>query len=423
MTARFLFVCTVIAGLLPSLWAGTSAWADDPNTCLSCHGSLEDDDLKSPVSGMALDVHARHGLSCVDCHGGNASVDDVDEAMDPDKGYVGAPERSEIPAFCGRCHQDADYMREFKPGVRVDQVELYWTSVHGHKLREGDGKVATCTDCHGHHGILPSSDPRSRVYPTNVPATCGGCHSDTGYMAEYGIPTNQFSDYKESVHGKLLLGKGGRGAPACNDCHGNHGAAPPGVGSVSNVCGQCHPVNADLLAQSPHAEAFQEEGIAACESCHGHHDVAHPHDGMLGTGEESACVDCHEPDSKGYLAAAAMQAAISRLVDKADEADGLLSKAERAGLEVREAKFQLNEVENNLTRARAAVHGFSLARLEAILAEGDSLAQATIAEGVGALEEIQYRRKGLGISLIFIAIVGIALFLKIREVDRRRNPQ
>lgn len=415
MTARFLFVCSLLAGLL------TSARAEDPGSCVTCHASFDDEALKAPVAGMELDVHARHGLSCVDCHGGDATAEDIEAAMDPAKGYVGAPTREEIPAFCGRCHQDADYMRDYDPGARVDQVDLYWTSVHGHRLREGDGKVATCTDCHGHHGILPATDPRSRIYPTNVPATCGGCHGDSDYMAGYGIPTNQLDQYRDSVHGKLLLEKGGRGAPACNDCHGNHGATPPGVTSVSNVCGQCHPVNADLLSASPHAGPFREEGIAACESCHGHHDVTHPHDGMLGTGEASVCVDCHEQDSKGYLAAAAMKAAIGGLVEKADEAESLLAKAERAGMEVRDAKFQLNEVENHLTRARAAVHAFSLARVEAVISEGDSLAQATIARGLAALQEIQYRRKGLGISLIFIAIVGVALYLKIREVDRRRG--
>ena len=146
-----------------------SAWAEKSDTCISCHQAADDEDLRAPVEGMALDVHARHGLTCADCHGGDPTSDDVDESMDPDKGYVGAPERGEVPQFCGKCHKDAAYMREFNPGIRVDQVDLYWTSIHGKKLLDGDGKVATCTDCHGHHGILPASDPRSRVYTTNVP--------------------------------------------------------------------------------------------------------------------------------------------------------------------------------------------------------------------------------------------------------------
>ena len=124
----------------------------DTNTCISCHQELEEEDMRAPVTGMQLDVHARHGLSCVDCHGGDATAEDVDEAMSEEKGYVGVPDRETMPGFCGRCHQDATYMRKFNPGLRVDQVELYWTSVHGQKLKSGDEKVATCTDCHAHHG-------------------------------------------------------------------------------------------------------------------------------------------------------------------------------------------------------------------------------------------------------------------------------
>ena len=403
-----------VFALLSSAYAGA-------DTCVSCHRALDEEELKTPVAGMAVDIHARRGLSCADCHGGDPNSEDMDAAMDAEKGYVGAPAQDEIPGFCGKCHQNPAYIRKFDPGLRVDQVELYWTSVHGQKLREGDEKVATCTDCHGHHGILSVSDPRSQVYPIRIPETCGRCHSDAARMSGYGIPTDQLEKYKRSVHGRLLLELGGRGAPACNDCHGNHGAAPPGVNSVSNVCGQCHPVNAELLAGSPHAKPFEDEGIPACESCHGNHEILHPTDDMLGSGKLSICVSCHEEDSKGYLAAVAMRGAAESLQARHDQADDLLRRAERAGMEVREARFQLNEVENHLTKARASIHAFSLARLEQVVAEGDSLAVACIREGELALEELEFRRKGLGVSLILIVIVGCALYLKIREVDRRRG--
>ena len=391
------------------------------STCVTCHLEQDEKALRMPAEGMVLDVHTRHGLSCADCHGGDPTAEDIDVAMDAEKGYVGVPDRGEIPQFCGKCHQDAEYIRKYNPGLRVDQVDLYRTSVHGQRLGAGDEKVATCIDCHDTHGILPVSDPRSKVYPTNVPGTCGRCHSDPEYMAGYGIPTDQYDQYKASVHGHLLLERGGRGAPACNACHGNHGAAPPGVSSVSNVCGQCHPVNAELLAQSPHAKPFAEEGIPACESCHGNHRVEHPTEEMLGTGGPSVCLECHEKDSKGYLAAAAMKGAIVELKTRHNQAADLLGQAERAGMEVRDAKFQLNEVANQLTKARAMVHAFSLAKLEEVVAEGDSLAGATLRSGQEALAELQFRRKGLGVSLIIIVAVGVALFLKIREVDRRRG--
>lgn len=393
----------------------------DANTCISCHQELDEAYLKAPIEGMKLDIHARRGLSCVDCHGGDATAEDIDESMSEDKGYVGVPDRAAVPQFCAKCHQDAAYMRQFNPGLRIDQVELYWTSVHGQKLHTGDEKVATCIDCHGHHGILPASDPRSKVYATHVPETCGRCHSDSEYMAEYGIPTDQLGKYKESVHGRMLLESGGRGAPACNDCHGNHGAAPPGVNSVSNVCGQCHPVNAELLVQSPHSRAFEKSGIAACESCHGHHDVQRPDHDMLGIGEGSVCVKCHEEDSNGYVTASAMSSLIGRLQGKHDEADDLLGRAERAGMEVREARFLLHDVESYITKARAAQHASSLAKLQLVVDEGDSLANVTIEEGESALAELGFRRQGLQISMIFIVVLGLALYFKIREVDRKHG--
>ena len=66
-------------------------------------------------------------------------------------------------------------------------------------------------------------------------------------MKEYGIPTDQYEKYSKSVHGVALLQKHDLGAPACNKCHGNHGATPPGVESISKVCGTCHALNADLV--------------------------------------------------------------------------------------------------------------------------------------------------------------------------------
>ena len=38
-----------------------------------------------------------------------------------------------------------------------------------------------------------------------------------------------------------------------------------------------------------------------------------------------------------------------------------------------------------------------------------------------ALDEMQFRRKGLGVSLVIIVIVAIALGFKIREIDRRKG--
>ena len=75
-------------------------------------------------------------------------------------------------------------------------------------------------------------------------------------------PTEQFQKYKTSVHAQMLYEKQDMSAPTCNDCHGNHGATPPGIASVANVCGQCHARQAELFQTSPHKAAFDQQDLA-----------------------------------------------------------------------------------------------------------------------------------------------------------------
>ena len=95
-------------------------------------------------------------------------------------------------------------------------------------------------------------------------------------MASYKIPTDQLAKYKKSVHWKMMTSKGDLSAPTCNDCHGNHGAAPPGISWVGNVCGQCHPVNAELFNKSRHGQLFVQMGIPGCATCHSNHEIRKP---------------------------------------------------------------------------------------------------------------------------------------------------
>ena len=82
----------------------------------------------------------------------------------------------------------------------------------------------------------------------------------TGYKLSDGkpLPTSQLADYQKSVHYAALTRDNDLSAPTCNDCHGNHGAAPPGVGAVTNVCGTCHAVFAEKFATSVHAQIFDK---------------------------------------------------------------------------------------------------------------------------------------------------------------------
>ena len=114
------------------------------NYCIECHQELEDE-LLAPVEAFKTDIHQQFGLSCANCHGGNPSEEDIDLAKD--KTFKGIPQRTSIPLLCASCHSDPSYMRRFNPSIRVDQLELYWTSKHGHLLKKGETRVAVCTDC------------------------------------------------------------------------------------------------------------------------------------------------------------------------------------------------------------------------------------------------------------------------------------
>jgi hypothetical protein len=401
--------------------AAAAAPAPARESCSTCHLEIGDERLGAPVKAYAADIHRAKGFGCVACHGGDGKEPGM-EAMDPAKGYIGKPQRAQVAQVCGRCHADARFMKQYNPSLRVDQVAEYATSVHGRKLREqNDPKVATCVSCHPAHSIRPPSDPASSVHPLRVAQTCATCHGDDKYMAGRNLPTDQLTKYQQSVHAKAMTVKGDLSAPTCNDCHGNHGAAPPGVSWVGNVCGQCHSVMADLYGKSVHAKAFQNMGAPGCATCHDNHAIKPAGIEMVGLGDGAACAACHTKDDSGGKAAAGMRATLDSLRAEHARAAATLERAEHAGMEVSQARVDLGGANDALVKARVAVH---TASLEAVKKEADAglgVAGKAYARGVRALEDLTFRRQGLVVSLVIILALIAGLIMKIRELDRRRR--
>jgi hypothetical protein len=338
--------------------------------CRDCHLGLADARLSTPARAYEGDIHAETGFGCLACHGSGG-----DDRLDPAAGFLAAPIRRDIPEMCGRCHSDAAYMRQFDPGLRVDQVDEYWTSRHGQLLRESDDPaVATCIDCHPAHGIRPPDDPASTVHPANIVSTCGRCHSDAARMAGRDIRTDQVAEYTTSVHGRLLLEEGDLSAPVCNDCHGNHGAAPPGLSSVRNVCGQCHSVMADYFDQSDHGQIFEEADLPGCATCHDHHAIQPVDDASLVARAQDVCETCHTlPDTLGLEFE--RMATILDSLDRAEEnTRAVLEEAENAGMEVSQAFFELEDIGNVRTRAHSAIHTFRSEGVRQEVEDGFALA-------------------------------------------------
>ncbi len=400
--------------------AGAGEEEGGGGTCYACH--LENaEDADSPASSFADDIHYRRRLGCSGCHGGDSTSDDPDEAMSEEAGFIGAPDREDIPALCGKCHSNLEYMRGFNPSARTDQMEEYFTSVHGKRLVSGDTNVATCADCHDVHKIRPVDEPKSSVYPLNIPSTCGKCHRNETLMSSYGIPSDQVKHYTQSVHGKALLEKHDLSAPTCNDCHGNHGATPPGVESVAYVCGMCHATENELFQSGPKGKIFRDRKMPGCVSCHTHHEISHPTEKMISFDEndtEGLCLKCHSPnDEKPRKTAIAMRALLDTLTATYAAAEAKVLDAEQRGMEVSGAHYMLKDATQKIFQSRTYLHTFNADEMKPHALEGTEISKKVLALGEKAIHDYYYRRRGFAISTLILSLLAVTLYLKIRSLD------
>lgn len=390
----------------------------NPDKMKQFHSSLPTNQwelLKTSAHGKLSLTGKEHIAQCITCHGAHGIVSVKNHAS---------------PVFplnavktCTKCHADASFMRSYNPSLPVDQLDKYRTSVHGQRNAKGDSKTAECASCHGSHDIRPAKDVKSKVYATNIPATCGSCHSNAEYMKEYKIPTDQFEKFSKSVHGNALLTKHDLAAPACNSCHGNHGATPPGITSVSKVCGTCHALNADLFSSSPHKKAFDERKLPECETCHGNHEIIAATEKLLGVSKDAVCSRCHSEsqNQKGYAIAKSMRQLIDSLETANKVAAGLVDEAEQKGMEVTEAKFKLRDAHQARLQSRTMVHSFNQDKFNEVIGKGLAVTSFVNQEGKAALEEYVFRRVGLGIATLIITILALSLYLYIKRIERNQQ--
>lgn len=265
----------------------SGAVAQEDSECMFCHGDAamkvtrEDGSTRSVYLDEELyktSVHGNEG--CIACHV------DIGELPHP-------PELE--PVNCGNCHT---------------QPEAYEKSVHGQRLLNQDSDVSGCTDCHGVHDILKSSDPLSRTHPVNLPATCGRCHSDPGLAKRHMISVMDPSEsYLKSVHAAEIA-KGDLEAASCNDCHGSHDILPSFEPespvyrrNIAETCGRCHKNEVEEYKKSIHGRALAAgiKDAPTCYDCHGEHDITGP----LAAGSNinprklvtDTCTRCHDDET------------------------------------------------------------------------------------------------------------------------------
>jgi len=410
----------------------TDPATQEPETLFSIDPAATGSPAHLDLREFVSDVHFRRGLSCAGCHGGKPT----DEEM-PDEVYDRWPEtalrhkdRSWIPGFCARCHADPEFMRGFDPAMATDQYAKYQKSQHGIRLLgQHDDKAAQCVSCHGAHGIRGARSPNSRVHPKRLPYTCGECHADARYMAGYRLadghplPVDQLAEFEKSVHGRALLERGDLGAPACNDCHGNHAALPPATSSIAEVCRTCHSQEGEQFDGSKHKEAFERAGWPECAKCHGNHAIAKAEDSMLDEKSSPLCYDCHrehaKPSTQCIETARHFSKSIATLARETNELGGRVSDLAERGLDPDPLSSTVEDLHETLRQARTRIHTFDRGEFDQVVLRG----REANAQGRQLLEdaeaEYRFRLRGLGLAVGVMAVLGLLLYLKIREIDGR----
>jgi cytochrome b subunit of formate dehydrogenase len=128
--------------------------ANVADTCGKCHVGVKEIYNKS-VHGQLLVKGDKRGPVCTDCHTAH-------EVETPKNGHF----KMASDQRCGKCHED--------------RLEHYRDTYHGKAMALGKPNVASdvaaCYDCHGHHDVLPPSNPESHLSKANIVATCQQCH-------------------------------------------------------------------------------------------------------------------------------------------------------------------------------------------------------------------------------------------------------
>ncbi len=108
---------------------------------------------------------------------------------------------------------------------------------------------------------------------------------------------------------------------------------------------------------------------------------------------------------------------MSQLDEAIKSADQVLRVAESSGMEVSEARLGQDQARDSLTKARVTIHSFRKDLVDQDIQAGLKTAAKDLQAGKEAMVERNYRRFGLGISLIAIGMVLAGLRLYIKKIE------
>jgi len=271
--------------------------ARDRVKCEVCHAEA-DRDYRQSLHAKPIMKGIERAAQCYECHGNHAIL--------PSRDPKSATHLSNVAKTCSRCHSDKDFVKAHAMGAGPTPGELFKGSIHGQS-----GEV-TCTSCHSAHDVRSLLDPKSSIFRSNIPQTCGVCHAEI---------TEQFVN---SIHGTLAA-KGRSDSPTCTTCHGIHGIkakidpdSPVNERRIAQTtCPQCH--SAERISKeygitkgqvksyydSFHGLSYRggDTFSANCASCHGVHDILPSSDPKSMTHRDNlqrTCGSCHPGASENF---------------------------------------------------------------------------------------------------------------------------
>ena len=246
--------------------------------------------IGSPGIAQSTEPAAETRVTCVDCH------------------------PTEAQQFAESAHATAGFHCQ---GCHGGSFEYHLAPANLGRLRESAGRIA--------QGGPPaeqfdhSTGFRGKPSRLDTPEWCGTCHSDVAQMNPYGLPTDQWSQYRLSGHGQALYGKNDDRAAVCTDCHGVHRILKPKEpastvhpGNIPATCGRCH-ADAEHMKDSGLSTRIPQEyrdsvhgiglieggdtGMPTCATCHGSHSAVPP--GFRDVGH--VCGRCHQQEERFFL--------------------------------------------------------------------------------------------------------------------------
>ena len=132
-------------------------------------------------------------------------------------------------------------------------------------------------------------------------------------------------------------------------------------------------------------------------------------------------MDCHDKGEKGYKEAKLIHSQITTLDSLFTFAKNKIKVVQEKDMDDVDINFLLKDVHQSLIKSRTLVHTFSSKKVGKETDKGMKIVKKAIAMEDEAIHASFVRRNGFLIAILFITIIIIALYLRIKEMDKAKS--